>query len=195
MYYDNKASFYVRQYGPRVLMSAFIVLIVSVGLYIYIANHNIPTIKVTDQAVVEQDTLNVTAKNLSDTLNGLEPLEKKSVKVASVESNGEIVIIDNDSRFKARLIGLDFENIEPDTIYLMGQDIGNRQVEIAFDNTKCSEDIANVYVYVNDELYNAKLLEEGKLKLDSQDMNKLLLKELTESQAYAKQTRAGLWEY
>ncbi|MDO4282800.1 MAG: hypothetical protein Q4D02_04110 [Clostridia bacterium] len=205
MYYDNKSSFYIRQYGPKVLVIVLIVLIASTGLYIYMASRKTPTVDVTQQTIAQQGSTtsqeeqkvdeNVASLELPANLEKLKPLETATVKIASIENNGEIVVISGETRFKAKLIGLDFNTVEPDTIYQMGQDIANRQVEIAFDNIKCTNDTANIYIYLNDELYNAKLLEQGKLKLNSNDINKLLLKELTESQAYAKQTRAGIWEY
>ncbi len=206
MYYDNKSSFYIRQYGPKVLCIVFVIVIAGTGLYIYMSNRSkTPTVDVTKQTIANQGSTtsqeeqkvdeNVASLELPNKLESLKPLEKRTVKVSSIENNGELIIIDGETRFTANLIGLDFNTVEPDTIYQIGQDIANRQVQIAFDNTKCTGDKANVYVYLNDELYNAKLLEQGKIKLRSNDINKLLLKDLTESQAYAKQTRAGVWEY
>lgn len=206
MYYDNKSSFYIRQYGPKVLCIVFVIVIAGTGLYIYMSNRSkTPTVDVTKQTIANQGSTtsqeeqkvdeNVVSLELPNKLESLKPLEKRTVKVSSIENNGELIIIDGETRFTANLIGLDFNTVEPDTIYQIGQDIANRQVQIAFDNTKCTGDKANVYVYLNDELYNAKLLEQGKIKLRSNDINKLLLKDLTESQAYAKQTRAGVWEY
>lgn len=206
MYYDNKSSFYIRQYGPRVLCIVLVLVIAGTGLYIYMSNRlNTPTVDVTKQTIASQGSStsqeeqkvdeNVASLELPNKLESLKPLEKRTVKISSVENNGELIVIDGDTRFTANLIGLDFNTVEPDTIYQMGQDIANRQVQIAFDNTKCTGDKANIYVYLNDELYNAKLLEQGKIKLKTNDINKLLLKDLTESQAYAKQTRAGVWEY
>ena len=53
-----------------------------------------------------------------------------------------------------------------------------------------------VYIYTDkDTLYNAKLLKEGKLTFDSTTSKKALeYNKLAESQAFAKQTLAGLWE-
>lgn len=205
MYYDNKSSFYIRQYGFKALVIVFVVVTTATASYKYIVNNrNTPTLDVSQQTIAkpgsspvqEEQNINenVASLKLPKKLESLKPLERGIVKIASIENNGEMIVIDGDTRFKAKLIGLDFKTVEPDTIYQMGQDIANRQVEIAFDNVKCTDDIANIYVYYNDELYNAKLLEQGKLKMKSNDSNKLLLKDLTESQAYAKQIRIGVWE-
>ena len=39
MYYDSKSSFYVKQYGPKVFIIVFSLLLVSAGLYIYMRNN------------------------------------------------------------------------------------------------------------------------------------------------------------
>lgn len=203
MYYDNKSTFYIRQYGLKALVIVFITATTMTALYKYVINR--PAIDVTEQTIPTQSSTtsqeeqkvdeNVASLELPSKLGSLKPLEKRTVKISSVENNGELIVIDGETRLTATLIGLDFNTAEPDTIYQMGQDIANRQVQIAFDNTKCTGDKANVYVYLDDELYNAKLLEKGKIKLKANDINKLLLKDLTESQAYAKQLKIGVWEY
>lgn len=208
MYYENKSSFYIRQYGFKILIIVLIILIAGAGLHIYInIKKKTPTVDLTKQTQEIENkqnatpsseetevTQNIASISLPEKLESLKPLEKKAVKITSVESNGEVIIIDGETRIKGKLIGLDFNFVEPDTIYQMGQDLINKQTEIAFDNTKCTDDTANVYLYLDNKLYNASLLENGKVKLDSNDINKLLLDELTASQAYAKQTKAGVWE-
>ncbi len=198
MYYDSKSSFYIREYGPKVLIILLIVVIAGTGLYIYMANRSsTPNIDVANTITNEVVTSNPSTESniLSDDLKQLQPLERKTVKIASVEDNGILTVIDGEYKFKAKLIGLDFTDFEPDTLYTMGQDIVNRQVEIAFDNVKSDNEVAYIYIYKDNNLYNATLLENGKVKLNSNDQNKLLLKDLTESQAFAKQTKAGVWEY
>lgn len=207
MYYDSKSSFYVKQYGPKVFIIVFSLLLVSAGLYIYMRNNKTtPNIDVAIQQEKTQKSEPVsspeekkedttTSTILPENLNNLKALERKTVKIASIEANGNVIVIDGETKFEATLIGLDFDTVQPDTIYTMGQDIQGRQVEISFDNTKNDDKVAYIYIYKENELYNAKLLENGKLKLKVNDAHTLLLNDLTESQAFAKQTRAGVWEY
>ena len=149
---------------------------------------------------VEEPTENVTIENndtmLSDELNKLKPGEKATVKVATIDDKGVMVLISGDKRINAKMIGIEFSNELPDTLYLVDQDLSGKNVEIAFDETKTSNGYAMVYIYTDkDTLYNAKLLKEGKLTFDSTTSKKALeYNKLAESQAFAKQTLAGLWE-
>ena len=94
------------------------------------------------------------------------------------------------------MIGTDFSEEMPDTIYNIDQDLCGKYVEISFDESKVSNGYAMVYIYSSETtLYNAKLLKEGKIKIDSNLSKKALeYNKLAESQAYAKQTLAGVWE-
>ena len=138
---------------------------------------------------VEEPTENVTIENndtmLSDELNKLKPGEKATVKVATIDDKGVMVLISGDKRINAKMIGIEFSNELPDTLYLVDQDLSGKNVEIAFDETKTSNGYAMVYIYTDkDTLYNAKLLKEGKLTFDSTTSKKAL--EYLESETDAK---------
>ena len=95
------------------------------------------------------------------------------------------------------MIGTDFTTMMPDAVYSLDQDLSGKYVDISFDENKVSNGYAMIYIYSeNASLYNAKLLKEGKIILDSSISKKALeYNKLAESQAYAKQTLAGVWEY
>ncbi len=62
MYYDNKSSFYIRQYGPTVLIVVISFLLIGSGLYIYISsNHTAPKSEIVAEAGV--DNKNVPTEN------------------------------------------------------------------------------------------------------------------------------------
>lgn len=203
MYYDNKLGFYMKQYGTQIVAVVVCLVIIASGLFVYlkINNRNKSTVDV--QAQVEQtqtveQTENVTMDDtmLSDELRNLKPGEKAVVKVATIDDKGVMVLISGDKRINAKMIGVEFSNELPDTLYLVDQDLSGNNVEISFDENKTSNGYAMVYLYTdNDTLYNAKLLKEGRLTFDSTTSKKALeYNKLAESQAYAKQTLAGLWE-
>ena len=206
MYYDNKLGFYMKQYGTQIVAVVVCLIIIASGLFVYlkINNRNKTTVDVQAQVeqtqTVEEPTKNVTIENndtmLSDELNKLKPGEKATVKVATIDDKGVMVLISGDKRINAKMIGIEFSNELPDTLYLVDQDLSGKNVEIAFDETKTSNGYAMVYIYTDkDTLYNAKLLKEGKLTFDSTTSKKALeYNKLAESQAFAKQTLAGLWE-
>ena len=213
MYYNNKLGFYFKQYGTQIFAVVVCLMIIASGLFLWlkINNRNKTVAPVVAETQVEQtetveetkteetEQTNVTSKDdtiLSEELQNLKPGEKAVVKVATIDDKGVMVLISGDKRINAKMIGIEFSNELPDTLYLVDQDLSGKNVEISFDETKTSNGYAMVYIYTdNDTLYNAKLLKEGKLTFDSTTSKKALeYNKLAESQAFAKQTLAGLWE-
>lgn len=194
MYYSNKFGFYIKEYGTQIVVGIICFVIVLSGLFLYfkINNNNNSTIitGTTENNVdINDDSI------LSDELKAVKAGEKVTVKVATVENEGYLIILSGDKRIKAKLIGIDFSNAMPDALYLMGKDLDGKYVNIAFDESKVLNGYAMIYLYAEqDSLYNAKIIEEGRLILDS-TINKKSLEynNLAESQAYAKQTLAGVW--
>ena len=43
MYYDNKSTFYIKQYGPAVLILVIAVVLIGSGIYIYVSNSGTKT--------------------------------------------------------------------------------------------------------------------------------------------------------
>ena len=190
MYYNNKLGFYIKQYGTQIFAVVVCLIIIASGLFLYfkINNRNKNTVEITAQT--EQTEL------LSEELNNLKPGEKAVVKIATIDDNGVMVIISGDKRINAKMIGVEFSHELPDTLYLVDQDLSGNTFEIAFDEEKTSNGYAMIYIYTDKTtLYNAKLIQEGRLTFDSTTSNKALeYNKLAESQAYAKQTLAGLWQ-
>ncbi len=213
MYYNNKLGFYFKQYGTQIFAVVVCLMIIASGLFLWlkINNRNKTVAPVVAETQVEQtetveetkteetEQTNVTSKDdtiLSEELQNLKPGEKAVVKVATIDDKGVMVIISGDKRINAKMIGVNFSNELPDTQYNVDQDLSGKNVEISFDEEKTSDGYAMIYIYTDETtLYNAKLIQEGKLTFDSTtSTNALEYNKLAESQAYAKQTLAGLWE-
>lgn len=203
MYYDNKLGFYFKQYGTQIIVGIVCLIIVISGLFLYFKiNDNIQqnttvTANTQENNVETDNQTNVTEDDsiLPEELRNLSAGQKTTVKVATVEDECVLTLIAGNQRIKAKLIGADYSKSMPDTLYLINQDLEGTYVDIAFDESKVSNGYAMVYVYTDQStLYNAKILKEGKLVLDS-TINKKALEynNLAESQAYAKQTLAGVW--
>ncbi len=202
MYYNNKLGFYIGEYGTKIVVGIVCLVIVSCGLFVHfkISNNQVNstvTATAAENAVEANTQTSVTEDDsmLPDEIKALKAGEKVTVKVADVDTEGNLVIIYSNQRIKARLIGVDFSEIMPDTLYFMNQDLAGTYVDVSFDESKVSNGYAMIYVYSQkDVLYNAKMLKEGKAILDS-TMNKKALEynTLAESQAYAKQTLVGVW--
>ena len=200
MYYDNKFGFYIKQYGTHIIVSIICCIIVLAGLLLYFKindnkNYNSALNNATANDVENNSQVDYDDSMLPQELRDLETGKKESVKVATIEDEGVLVILTNNSRVKAKLIGVDYTEIMPDTFYLINQDLEGQYVDIAFDEHKAENGYAMVYVYLEkDKLYNSKVLEQGNAILSS-NLSKASLEynDLAESQAYAKQNLAGVW--
>lgn len=197
MYYNNKFGFYIRQYGTQIVVGIICFVIVLSGLFLYFKiNSNEKNTTIITQTTENNNVdINNDESILSDELKNIKAGEKATVKVATVENEGYLIILSGDKRIKAKLIGIDFSNAMPDALYLMGKDLDGKYVNIAFDESKVNNGYAMIYLYAEkDSLYNAKIIEEGRIILDS-TINKKALEynNLAESQAYAKQNLAGVW--
>ncbi len=202
MYYNNKLGFYIKQYGTQIVVGIICLVIVASSLFVYFKindkTHNAVVTGKTQNEVTANTEQNVTPEDetvLSNELRELQAGQKATVKVATVDEQGELVLISGDKRIKAKLIGADVSRLMPDTIYMIDQELSGKYVDIAFDENKLSNGYAMVYIYADaTNLYNAKLLKEGRLVFDSTLSKKALeYNNLAESQAFAKQTLAGVW--
>ncbi len=217
MYYDNKSSFYIRQYGPAILVLLLSFALIGSGIYIYISsNKNTPNKEVIlasdnlkdEQQIenVENNTNNEVEVEVKDEpqkdnsiipadYENLKLLEKTdSVKVQAILDNGNIkVITSNSKEINVTLIGINFSNTIPDIISKMKSDLEGKNIKLAFDNVKVDNLTVFAYIYINDKLYNETILENGYAALKEEKTNTSLYNNLKQSQAYAKQTLAGIW--
>lgn len=200
MYYKNKLDFYFEQYGTKIVVGIICFIIIASGLFLYFKinkpQQNTPVISGSNNTNNEANVTN-DESILPESLKALKVGEKTTVKVATVNDKGILTLIAGDTRIEAKMIGTDFTTMMPDAVYSLDQDLSGKYVDISFDENKVSNGYAMIYIYSeNASLYNAKLLKEGKIILDSSISKKALeYNKLAESQAYAKQTLAGVWEY
>ena len=244
MYYDNKSTFYIKQYGPAAFTIALSLVLVVGGLYIYLSSNknnnpqdtlvakndtqseqkveqsnSLQDVKEdnvsnsTPNVVEEKKDVNIN-QNVSNTTNAsevkssvnindvkitnvlsaelraLNKLEKsKELTVVGVDDNKDIIINANDKNYKASLIGIDYKKSGLDI-----KDLANKKVTIAFDNVKVQDNTLCVYLYVDGNLYNQKLLKDGLAILNVEKANTSLLNELVNAQKQAKANNIGIWQ-
>lgn len=249
MYYDNKSTFYIKQYGPAAFTIALSLVLVVGGLYIYLSsnkNNNPQDTLVakndtqseqqveqsnslqdlkednvsnsTPNVVEEKKDVNIN-QNVSNTTNAsevkssvnindvkitnvlsaelraLNKLEKsKEFTVVGVDDNKNIIINANDKNYKASLIGIDYKKSGLDIKDKLNSDLSNKKVTIAFDNVKVQDNTLCVYLYVDGNLYNQKLLKDGLAILNVEKANTSLLNELVNAQKQAKTNNIGIWQ-
>ena len=249
MYYDNKSTFYIKQYGPAAFTIALSLVLVVGGLYIYLSSNknnkpqdtlvakndtqseqqveqsnSLQDVKEnnvsnsTPNVVVEKKDENIN-QNVSNTTNAsevkssvnindvkitnvlsaelraLNKLEKsKELTVVGVDDNKNIIINANDKNYKASLIGIDYKKSGLDIKDKLNSDLANKKVTIAFDNVKVQDNTLCVYLYVDVNLYNQKLLKDGLAILNVEKANTSLLNELVNAQKQAKTNNIGIWQ-
>ena len=82
MYYDNKSTFYIKQYGPAVFTIVISLLLVLGGLYIYLSSNR--NNKPQDALVAKnntQDVQLVEQNNNIEQTNSLQEIELKKEEV------------------------------------------------------------------------------------------------------------------
>ena len=212
MYYDNKSSFYLRQYGPTVLILIVSFVLIGSGLYIYFTSNKAQNPS-SDEVIVSSNNLKDDTQKVDNVLNtekvkeNLAPIElPKSfndidklaktdyVTVENVNDSNRLVINYQNVKLEVALIGIDTSK----SVSTLNEDIKNaiidNKVKLAFDNKRCDELYAYAYVYIDDNtMLNELLLESGKAKLRNEEENNSLNDVLTEAQAYAKQLKNGIW--
>lgn len=249
MYYDNKSTFYIKQYGPAAFTIALSLVLVVGGLYIYLSsnkNNNPQDTLVakndtqSEQQVEQSNSLQDVKENnvsnstpnvveekkdeninqnvsnttnasevkssvnindvkitnvLSAELRALNKLQKsKELTVVGVDDNKNIIINANDKNYKASLIGIDYKKSGLDIKDKLNSDLANKKVTIAFDNVKVQDNTLCVYLYVDGNLYNQKLLKDGLAILNVEKANTSLLNELVNAQKQAKTNNIGIWQ-
>lgn len=228
MYYDNKSTFYIKQYGPAVLILVIAVVLIGSGIYIYVSNSGTktpnPEVIVAsdkleneekldenqaetekqeekkDEAVQEQKQEQEIKEEILTTLpeeySNLKSLEKTNeLKVENVLDNKKVrvVIPNTNKKFDVTLIGINFNNTIPEIITKMQEDLKDKNIKLAFDNVKVDNSQIFAYIYINNELYNGKILEEGYATFQEEPKNKSLNTDLKQSQTFAKQQCVGIW--
>ena len=249
MYYDNKSTFYIKQYGPAAFTIALSLVLVVGGLYIYLSSNknnnpqdtlvakndtqseqqveqsnSLQDVKEdnvsnsTPNVVEEKKDVNInqnvsnatnasevkSSVNINDVkitnvlsaeLRALNKLEKsKELTVVGVDDNKNIIINANDKNYKASLIGIDYKKSGLDIKDKLNSDLANKKVTIAFDNVKVQDNTLCVYLYVDGNLYNQKLLKDGLAILNVKKANTSLLNELVNAQKQAKTNNIGIWQ-
>ncbi len=208
MYYDNKQTFYVKQYGPAVIISAVSLVLISSGIFIYLKSTNmgnpfkknveiVQTINNKEEDIIVEDNSlkDETKVEFVKYFENLPTLEKsKEVNVTNVSDTGKITVEVDGDKLEITLIGVDFKYSNSNTIQRIKSDLLNTKVKIAFDNIRSENDITYAYIFNDKLLYNAELLKSGLFTIKTERKNISLNTELANAQAYSRQNSLGVWK-
>lgn len=257
MYYDNKSTFYIKQYGPAVITIAICLVLVFGGLYIYLSSNknnmpndslvaktvsnenelvakqsdfseieeqddsledvvsNVEEIKHQEPEIIQENTVsaltaeeteiipeekvedvtNITYNTvLTSELKNLKKLEKShEVTVLGIDDEYNILLEVSNNNYKASLIGIDYKKSSKNIKERLNNDLVNKKVRVAFDNVRLQDGKLCVYLYVDENLYNEQLLNDGLAIINVEKANTSMLNNLVVAQKDAKLNSLGIW--
>lgn len=196
MYYENKRSFYVRQYGPPVVAILISVVLIAGGLFVATKSLENDLNKEQIANLVKEDSSVDISSAMPEELTKLTAFTKsKEYKVHAISNDGGIVIeTSKNEYYKINLIGVENSNKYTSLKSKMEEDLIDKNIIIEFDNSKLDKSKAYAYVYLNNELYNTKLLKNGyaTLRVERKNVDKLDI--LLQAETEARNAKVGVWE-
>lgn len=185
MYYENKRTFYIKQYGPAALLLLVALILIGTGIYIAVKSDS-NDLKANNTGKEPSEIITTNQYSLTD-----QAYEGKVVAVNGltirVETNGAV----ND----INLIGIKQNKNNKNLSNKISEDLVGKTVTIDFDNVKVEDGKTYGYVYIDKNLYNEILLVQGlaELRAEKQNINKLDV--LLAAQLSAKHEMKGIWSY
>ncbi|MBQ8043013.1 MAG: thermonuclease family protein [Clostridia bacterium] len=189
MYYENKRSFYIKQYGPVALVIVAALALIVTGVVIgfnsmnnsnVVAENPKPQEQVS-QPVVDSNAYTYTAEAITGTVTS---------------TNGLTVTVNsNNSTYDINLIGIMQNDKNTELPRTIANDLKGKTVTVDYDNVKTEDGKVYGYIYVDGTLYNETLLAKGlaELRPERQNIDKLDL--LVAAQIKARHEGLGIWKY
>ncbi|MDF2865957.1 MAG: nuclease ue [Clostridia bacterium] len=92
MYYDNKKAFYMKQYGPAIIISVVSLVLIGSGIFIYLKSAGVVNPFAKDKEIAQTINTNAANTNTQENTNNLTPTIEKveepvKVEVPVVENN------------------------------------------------------------------------------------------------------------
>lgn len=176
MYYENKKTFYLKQYGPAFILVLVALILIGTGIYI--------AVKPNGEEPSPSDVTNSYA--LSDQAYEGKVVSTSGLSI-TVEANGMTDIV--------YLIGIRESKYNQSLSTQISNDLLGKTVTVDFDSVKIEKGKTYAYIYVDDILYNEKLLAQGvaELRPERQNINKLDI--LLAAELQAQHDCLGIWSY
>ena len=184
MYYENKRSFYIKQYGPMALVIVISLALIVTGVVIGVKSMNGDNVAEKPNKPAEV----VDTNSYTYTENAI------TGKVTKV--NGLTVTVEaNNKTYDINPIGIMVNDKNPDLSKTIASDLQGKTVTVDYDNVKTENGKVYGYIYLNDTLYNETLLAKGQaeLRVERQNVNKLDV--LVAAQIKARHEGLGIWSY
>lgn len=188
MYYENKRSFYIKQYGPAALVIvaalALIVAGVAIGLK-SMNNSNVvaenPNTPEQSQPIHDSNAYTYTAEAITATVTAVDGLT--------------VTVNSNNSTYDVNLIGIMQNDKNTELPKTIANDLKGKTVTVDYDNVKTEDGKVYGYIYVDNTLYNETLLAKGLAELRPERHNIDKLDVLVAAQIRARHEGLGIWKY
>ena len=186
MYYENKRSFYIKQYGPVALVIVAALALIVTGVVIGLRSMNNSNVVAENpdkpsEEVVDSNAYAYTAEAITGTVT---------------KTNGLTVTVNsNNNTYDINLIGIMQNDKNTELPKTIANDLKGKTVTVDYDNVKTENGKVYGYIYVNGTLYNETLLAKGlaELRPERQNIDKLDL--LVAAQIKARHNGLGIWKY
>ena len=186
MYYENKRSFYIKQYGPATLLIFVAIVLIVSGFIIGFKSMN-------SEPLVAENPNTQVENNIVDT-NSYTYTEA-SIKGKVTKVNGLTVTVEsNNSTYDINLIGIMQNDKYPNLSETIKNDLVGKDVTVDYDNVKTEEGKTYGYIFVEDTLYNKTILAKGLAELRPERQNIDMLDELLKAQIDARHNGLGIWK-
>lgn len=186
MYYENKRSFYIKQYGPVALVIVAALALIVTGVIIGFNSMGESNVVAKQPQQVEPQIVDTNAYTYTtDAITGT---------VTSV--NGLTVTVNsNNSTYDVNLIGIMQHDKNTELPKTIANDLKGKTVTIDYDTVKTEDGKVYGYIYVDGTLYNETLLAKGLAELRPERQNVDKLDVLVAAQIKARHEGLGIWKY
>lgn len=180
MYYENKRTFYLKQYGPAVILLFVALILIGTGIYIS----------------VKPDSKDIANNNKTPNVVNNYILSDQAYEGKVVSVNGlSIKIESNGTTNEVYLIGIKQNKHNKELSSQISSDLVGKTVTVDFDDVKVEKGKTYAYIYVDKSLYNECLLASGVAELRSERQNINKLDVLLAAELQAKHDGKGIWSY
>ena len=187
MYYENKRSFYIKQYGPAALVIVAALALIVAGVVIGLRSMN---------------NSNVVAENPNTPVQS-QPIASNAYTYTAEAITGTVTAVNgltvtvnsNNSTYDVNLIGIMQNDNNTELPKTIANDLKGKTVTVDYDNVKTENGKVYGYIYVDNTLYNETLLAKGLAELRPERHNIEKLDVLVAAQIKARHEGLGIWKY
>lgn len=187
MYYENKRSFYIKQYGPAALVIVIALALIVTGVVIGFNTMNKSNVVAEQPNQPEQEVV-------VDT-NSFAYTESAITGTVTAVNGLTVTVNSNNSTYDVNLIGIMQNDKNTELPKTIANDLNGKTVTVDYDNVRTEDGKVYGYIYVDGTLYNETLLAKGlaELRPERQNIDKLDI--LVAAQMRARHEGLGIWQY